>query len=151
MSRHGYTDDCEDTWAMIRWCGAVKRTLRGKPGQSFLRELLAAMDALPEPRLVASELEHPSTGEVCALGSVGRARGLDMSAVDVENYEEVAKLFGISETLAREVMFHNDDFYQSNRIGEAERRFQRVREWVLSEIRSQGELVPVGKSGEPAK
>lgn len=149
MSRHGYTDECDDTWAMIRWQGAVKSAIRGKRGQAFLREMLSALDALEEPRLIAGDLQHPATGEVCALGSVGRARGIDMSSVDIEDYTAVSKLFGISETLAREVMFHNDDFYQRNRTGEAERRFTRVREWILEQIESRGQLVPV--SQDPRK
>src|SRR5437762_7743973 len=108
MSRHGYTDDCENMWDMIRWSGAVKSTLRGRRGQDFLRELLAALDALPEPRLIAEDLQNPVTGEVCALGAVARARGADVSTVSADDWEQVSRLFGISETLAREIMFHND-------------------------------------------
>lgn len=143
MSRHGYTDDCENMWDMIRWAGAVKSTLRGRRGQDFLRELLTALDALPEPRLIAEDLQNAATGEVCALGAVARARGIDVSTVFPEDWGQVSRLFGISETLAREIMFHNDDFDSAYRAGEAERRFQRVREWVLQEIRSRGALVPM--------
>src|SRR5687768_15930996 len=103
MSRSGYVDDMDDQWALIRWRGAVKSAMRGKRGQAFLREMLAAMDALPEKKLVAMELE--ADGHVCAIGSVGRARGVDMSAIDPEDYGKVAYTFGIVEPMAQEIVF----------------------------------------------
>lgn len=60
MSRHGYTDSCDDNFALIRWRGAAKSAIRGKRGQAFLRELLAALDAMPEKRLIARELVDDS-------------------------------------------------------------------------------------------
>jgi len=56
MSRSGYSDDCEDNWSWICWRGAVKSAIRGKRGQAFLRETLAALDALPERKLIAKDL-----------------------------------------------------------------------------------------------
>jgi len=47
MSRSGYSDDCDDQWSLICWRGAVKSAIRGKRGQAFLKEMLAALDALP--------------------------------------------------------------------------------------------------------
>ena len=55
MSRSGYSEDC-DGWALVRWRGAVKSAIRGQRGQAFLRELLAALDAIPDKRLIAEEL-----------------------------------------------------------------------------------------------
>lgn len=56
MSRSGYTDDGWDDesaqWAAIRYAGALKSAVRGKKGQAFLRELLAALDAMPVKRLI---------------------------------------------------------------------------------------------------
>jgi hypothetical protein len=72
MSRSGYSDDC-DQWDMIRWRGAVASSIRGARGQAFLKEMLAALDALPEPKLIAEELE--SDGAVCAIGAVGPFAG----------------------------------------------------------------------------
>jgi hypothetical protein len=43
-------------WSHIRWRGAVASAIRGGRGQAFLREMLAAMDAMPVKRLVANEL-----------------------------------------------------------------------------------------------
>lgn len=57
MSRSGYSDDYDgDNWDLIRWRGAVTSAIRGKRGQAFLREALAALDAMPEKQLIAGDL-----------------------------------------------------------------------------------------------
>ena len=88
MSRSGYIDDFEDNWQLIKWRGQVASASRGKRGQQFFRDLLAAMDAMPEKRLITHELEED--GEVCAIGALCRARGVDMATIDPEEPEEVA-------------------------------------------------------------
>jgi hypothetical protein len=107
MSRSGYSDDC-DGWALIRWRGAVASAIRGKRGQQALAEILAALDALPEKRLAADSLVS-ADGEFCTLGALGRQRGLDMNNIDPDDRETVAAAFGISEALAAEIMFLNDE------------------------------------------
>lgn len=107
MSRSGYSDDC-DGWALLRWRGAVTQAIRGKRGQAMLRELLAALDTMPAKRLVAESLVSPD-GEVCALGALGHARGLNMESIDVEDRQAVAQAFGVAEALAAEIMFLNDE------------------------------------------
>ncbi len=131
MSRSGYNDSClDDTWGYIRWRGAVTSALRGKKGQAFLCETLAALDAIPDKRLVKEELEDK--GDVCTLGAVGKARGLDLGALDPEDREAVAGTFGIPFSLACEIMFENDE---GTCIEETpERRWSRMRQWVASEI-----------------
>lgn len=116
---------------MIRWRGAVASAIRGKRGQAFLKEMLAAMDALPEKRLIARELEKE--GEVCALGSVGRLRRLDMSEIDPDDREAVAGNFGVPYSLACEVMYENDEGSWSYET--PEQRFVRVRKWVEQRVR----------------
>jgi hypothetical protein len=106
MSRSGYSDDVDDHWALIRWRGAVNSALNGKRGQQFLRELAAAMDAMPEKRLIADELQ--AEGMFCALGVTGAARGLDMTNVDAHDREQVSALMNIAEAMAAEVMYEND-------------------------------------------
>lgn len=106
MSRSGYSDDC-DGWALIRWRGAVASAIRGKRGQAFLRETLAALDALPEKTLAADSLVTDC--EFCTLGAVGRLRGLDMTDVDPDDPSDVALAFGIPRALAAEIMFENDE------------------------------------------
>ena len=56
MSRAGYTDDMDDYWSWIRYRGAVRSAIRGRRGQAFLKEMLAALDALPEKRLITEDL-----------------------------------------------------------------------------------------------
>lgn len=147
MSRSGYTEDQDDQWAHIRWRGAVKSALRGKRGQAFLREMAAAMDAMPVKRLVAMELE--AAGEVCAIGSVGRARGVDMSKLDPEDYSTVAGTFGIAECMAQEIVYMNDEYWywstdakgviNKDEAGKhlyitPEERFTKMRAWIEAHI-----------------
>jgi hypothetical protein len=132
MSRSGYSEDCE-TWDMIRWRGAVKSAIEGARGQAFLKELLAALDAMPEHKLIKGELEYE--GNVCAIGAVGRARGVDMSNVDAEDCDVVARVFGIAPALAAEIVFENDEAAGYWRKEAPEARWARMRNWVVGHIR----------------
>lgn len=108
MSRSGYIDDCEQ-WDLIKWRGQVASTIRGKRGQAFLLEMWKAMQSLPEPKLITNALE--ADGAVCALGAVGKARGIDMSKIDPEDWASVTNAFGIPHQLAQEIMYLNDDAF----------------------------------------
>lgn len=110
MSRSGYyeCDGGGQEWAMICWRGAVASATRGKRGQAMLKEVLAALDALPEKILAAESLVN-ADGQYCTLGALGRARGIDMAEIDPEDYEAVAETFGIAGALAREIMWLNDE------------------------------------------
>lgn len=138
MSRSGYHDDSDDSWAHIRWRGAVTSAMNGKRGQAFLKEMLAALDAMPEKRLITHELEavkaHESGVEVsvCAIGAVGLARNMDMSQLDPEDPETVAGTFNIADALTREIVYMNDEgaFYPET----PEQRWERMREWVARRI-----------------
>lgn len=104
MSRSGYSDDCQN-FAM--WRGAVRSSILGKRGQQALREIAAAMDAMPEKRLVKNELE--ADGEFCTLGVLGQARGLDLRSVDTEDPDAVAQLFGLAPAMVKEITYLNDE------------------------------------------
>lgn len=106
MSRSGYSEDC-DGWALIRWRGAVTSAIKGTRGQQLLREMAAALDAMPDKRLVSGELEED--GEFCALGVLGAQRGLNLDAIDPEDPECVANAFDIAPALASEIVFENDE------------------------------------------
>ena len=134
MSRSGYVDDMEDQWALIRWRGAVKSAIRGNRGQSFLKEMADALDALPKKALCANDIVTPD-GAVCALGAVAVRRGLPVDDLDPEDSEAVAEAFGISDALAREIVFLNDEAVWSRET--EEQRFQRMRAWVADHIRAQ--------------
>lgn len=108
MSRSGYSEDCDDQWAGIMYQGAVESARRGKRGQEFLRDLLAALDGLESKRLISEELVT-ADGQVCAIGALAVARGRDVSGIDPEDAGLVAAEFGIAEALAREVVYINDE------------------------------------------
>lgn len=142
MSRSGYSDD-GDGYAM--WRGMVASATRGKRGQQLLRELAAAMDAMPVKELIAEELK---SGEGhCALGVVGEKRGVDLS-IDPEDYDRVAKTFNIAPCLAQEIVYVNDEEgphskevdgkWVSYQETNAE-RWTRVRKWVAEQIRDGGD------------
>lgn len=129
MSRHDYGDCDEiDPLDLGRWRGRVASAIRGRRGQKLLRDLRDALDAMPDKQLIAGELE--SEGEVCALGAVGRARGIDMTGIDAEDSGRVAATFDIAEVLAREIAYENDEF-----DGTPEYRWKWVRDWVENKIR----------------
>ena len=105
MSRSGYSDDCDsDGNSGNLYRGAVDSAIHGRRGQAFLKEMLAALDALPEPKLIAGELVERD-GSVCAMGAVAKARGLDMKGLNPENAKRVGLTFGIAEAMARENCF----------------------------------------------
>ena len=126
MSRSGYSDDV-DGWQLIMWRGAVASAIRGKRGQDFLREMLAALDAIHNKRLIGDELE--AGGEVCAIGSVGRKRGVDMSELDPYDSVTLSGVFGISKAMVCEIAHVNDNYHET-----PEHRFSRVREWIVAQL-----------------
>ncbi len=138
MSRSGYSEDCDHDWAAIRYRGAVASAIRGNRGQAFLYEMLHALAALPEQKLIEGDLEKD--GAVCAIGAVGKARGIDMSNLDPEDIERVAATFGISPALAREIVYENDECVWGNEGDEV--RFRRMRKWIEDNIRKEANALP---------
>lgn len=126
MSRSGYTDDCEH---LELYRATVNRALRGERGQAFLREMAAAMDAMPEKVLIAGELmnEH---GEVCAIGAVCKSRGLDVRYLDYTDNEKVAETIGISYSMTAEIAYLNDEWTTES----PDERWERMRKWVGEQI-----------------
>lgn len=146
MSRSGYTDDYDDQWALIRWRGAVKSSIRGKRGQAFLRELLAALDAMPEKRLIGDSFSK--AGAYCTLGAIGAQRGVEMPKIDYDWQgadpaaldpedptairDAACAALGIPDALAAEIMFENDEGGWSET---PEARWMRMRAWVAKRIK----------------
>lgn len=118
-----------------------ENAIRGKRGQRFLRELLATLDAMPEKRLIKGKLIDGD--EVCALGSVYRARGFELDhKVDPtgdeygDHHEPLAKRLGIARSLVAFIEHINDDDYNW-RDETPEECWQRVRQWVAKQIKAE--------------
>jgi len=110
MSRARYSDD-GDYWDLIKWRGQVTSAIAGRRGQSFLRELLVSLNELPEKKLCAHDLQTKD-GACCALGAVGRHRGIDMTEMDNRDGElndDLAAMFDIAKQMAREIQHENDE------------------------------------------
>ena len=161
MSRSGlYEYDGDDPLAYGRWRAQVKSAINGKRGQAFLRDLLSALDALPEKRLVSGDLvfdgspefpfptqyedvivgadelvtgrgERVRVGESCALGALGISRGLDMRKFHQSDPQFIADALDVAHQLAREVIWENDENCGAL---SPEQRFAHMRAWVASKI-----------------
>jgi len=134
MSRHGYSDDCDDYWLFIQWHGALRKAINGKRGQEFFHALRTALDAMPEKRLISGDLVDED-GDCCAMGALCKHMGIDVSKVDPEDYDQVAKLFDINPKIVREVAFCNDDIFDDD-IPSQEKRWQYMRNWVEKQLTS---------------
>lgn len=142
MSRSGMTDDVDNDWHQIMWRGAVASSIRGKRGQAFLFEMLEALDAMPEKRLISRDLcapafVPPQCGGVCAIGSVGVKRGVEMTALDPDDYDRIASTFGVASPLVQEIEWMNDE---GAWIETPEQRWIRMREWVVQNLKMTDEL-----------
>ena len=144
MSRSGYVDDYDDDLQMGRWRGMVASAIRGKRGQKLLTDMLAALDAMPVKELVIGELETPN-GDVCALGALGKVRGIDMGKIDPEDPAQVAAAFDIAIPLAQEIVFMNDEYFEDRWDAQIrksivltpEERWRSMRKWIAAKVRKE--------------
>lgn len=144
MSRSGYIDfdptDRDEMLTLGRWRGIIASAIRGKRGQRMLRDLRAALEALPERKLVTNRLVEDD-GCVCTLGALAKARGVDLSAAD-DAYDQdgdaeelgvtLGEVFDVAPQLAQEVMYWNDEAYWSLT---PERRWKAMHDWICENIR----------------
>ena len=133
MSRSGYSDDCNGAELNL-WRGAVKSAIKGKRGQAFLLETLAALDTMPEKRLITNSLHEAASGEFCTLGVVIAARGIDPAPLQDTGRYDIANALGISPALAAEIMFENDYEEGWGSGPNTKQRWIRMRYWVKSHI-----------------
>ena len=135
MSRSGYSEWYDSDGYPELYRHAVERAFNGKRGQSFLRDLLASLDAMPDKQL--SAYEWVDSGKACALGVAALARGLESEFSELnpeDDYaaKKAARLLGIAESMAREIVFINDEGTWKTET-KAE-RWTRVRAWVAQMI-----------------
>ncbi len=124
MSRHGYSDDIGDILQLGRWRGQVASAIRGKRGQEFLRDLVKVLEAMPEKKLIAHELIE--NGQVCTLGAIGVARGIDMTDIEPSDHETLSDKFGIATQLVQEIEYENDESCSSDPA----ERWRQMHEWA---------------------
>lgn len=142
MSRSGYTNDYGDCLEIALWRGNVANAIRGKRGQAFLRELIEALDALPEKVLIKNELyQNPpafippeyAMPRVCAIGSVGLRRGINMDMLDPHDPRQLADVFGIAYQLVAEIEYLNDErFYYDEK---PDYRWRMMRDWAVRNLK----------------
>lgn len=135
MSRSNYSDDLDED-DLEAYRALVRDVIDSPKGQSFLRELATAMDAMGNKFLIADELVAPD-GSCCAIGVVCKSRDVDTRSVDPECPTSVGNLVGIAHELAAEIEYINDECGQ---ITESpENRWVRVRKWVASQLSEVGQ------------
>lgn len=158
MSRSGYTDDYDDAdYPLALYRGTVASATRGKRGQRFYKELLAALDAMPVKELHAGVFDDPNEGKVCALGALARAKGIDATKFDPEDdyaAHVLAAKLDVADCLTRETIYINDEGFRRHYIRldhhreheqnwaclleRPDERWRRVRDWVSKQIREGG-------------
>lgn len=131
MSRSGYIEEFEDQRLLAMYRGVVASVIRSKRGQAFLKELAAAMDAMPEKALISGELVN-AEGDCCTIGVVCKARHVDVSQIDYEVPEQVGAAVGIAKQMAAEIEWMNDEYGSWDET--PEERWKRMRRWVAAQI-----------------
>lgn len=152
MSRAGYSSDGDigDEWSLIMYRGAVASALRGRRGQAFLREMRAALDEMPQKRLVKEVMVEASIVvavdgcdpapivNACALGVVAMHHNIDVSTVDPYDHDNIHAPFNIANALAREIMFENDESWPFPKT--PEERWRKMRWWVEANIKNEKDI-----------
>lgn len=75
--RIGYSEDEDYPGQFALWQGNCQRSLKGRAGQNALRELEAALLALPDRRLIAGKMID-AEGDVCSIGALAKYKGRDL-------------------------------------------------------------------------
>jgi hypothetical protein len=151
IMRINYSEDEDYLGQFNLFQANCQRSIEGKAGQKSLRELEAALLALPEKRLIADELEN-AEGEVCAIGAIKKYRGVDVES-DPQEMEEVGVELGMPRLVAWKVValndFDNGEYveafgptYHGMKLWEfvpvtPERRYEMVLAWVRQQIQSE--------------
>ncbi len=150
MSR-SWDEDDGDGLPYELWAHATMLALRGKRGRGWLRELEAALLALPEKKLLSRRIADEQ-GNVCAIGALYRHRKLaegqtpeqimsDLVMLDddgvASEYEITEFMLGrlsIQKTLAYKIQCKNDeDTIWGNGCSDEE-RYERVLAWVRNRL-----------------
>jgi hypothetical protein len=135
VSRISYSEEEDWPGQFDLWQANCRRSLHGKQGQVELRELKAAIVALPDKRLIHGLLVDED-GEVCAIGAYAKYKGLDLYAFDPEDCtDEVGIHAGMTKLVAWKVVEMNDE--QLSHLT-PELRYTKMLEWIDSQLLEQG-------------
>lgn len=157
MGRIGYSDEEDYPGQFGLWQGNCQRSINGKAGQAILRELQAALLALPSKRLIANSLVD-THGEVCAIGALANARGAvtdEMIGYAEYDMEAVGVQLGMPRLVAWKVVEMNDIYLNGSDLVflegpyrwpaerpylyveiTPEQRYERMLIWVQGQIRT---------------
>lgn len=134
MSRHGYVDEEAFPGDFALYRQRVHNACAGRRGQRLLRELAAALDAMPVKELGRGGLVDEESGKACTLGVVALQHGVDsntlMNVGNCDHNEFVAKLLNIAECMAAEIAYQNDERQETDA-----QRWVRMRQWVAEQIK----------------
>lgn len=158
MSRIGDYDEWDDEEGALRqgrWERNTRTTIEGKRGQKVLRELEAALVALPvkeltdklfwhEPdqmgRDIAAAWGVEAAPQVCVLGAYARHKGIAYDDAEWLNPESVGEVapwaedkLGMAYTLAWNLMWENDEGWMGVN---PRRRYDGILTWVRTKIKA---------------
>ena len=106
--RINYAEEEDRPGQFALWNANCRRSINGKAGQRELRELEAALLALPEKRLIRDLLQDDEGG-VCAIGCYAKHKGVDLSKFDPEDEsDEVGIAAGMPRLVAWQLVALND-------------------------------------------
>lgn len=129
------------------WYSNFRRTLKSQRGQKILRELEAALLALPEHRLIEGDVCDGK--DVCAVGALGVARrvqagaSIEQALEFVRGYAGESSIFGtayygrdlgMAWTMAWEIAVKNDEDFGHLT---PEQRWEAMLAWVRSQIKQE--------------
>ena len=132
----------------------LEAAIRGKRGQVLLRDLLAALDEMPEKLLIASDFVWPD-GKCCALGALGLSRGMDSEDLNAlgGDVAKAARAFAAPPSLIEAIQREND---AGPWVGRRTYQFQHnrwiyMRAWVASKITAACSKSPDPTGGLPGR
>ena len=146
MSRVEYNDG--DNPSVYLWDSYVRRSTNSPRGQATLKEMEAALLALPQKRLIDNYLCRK--GDVCILGAVALERRIkggesrETAIAKLESIDDDLDLeegsapeyardrLGMAFSLAWSAMEQNDEFYEGKT---PEQRYEGVLAWVRERIK----------------
>lgn len=98
----------------------------------MLRELLVALDAMPDKELIRGDLVTEQ-GDCCAIGALLVHRSFPSAhEIDPEDSYHIAQVLDVAEPLVQEVEWVNDEGYHF--VTNAE-RWAKMRAWVVSRLK----------------